>query len=61
MNCLYDMTYDDLKELVEDVLHLEYWCVRDDELQNRMDFIAYSDRFKELNERATDRERICVQ
>jgi hypothetical protein len=55
------MTYDDLKELVEDVLHLEYWCVRDDELQNRMDFIAYSDRFKELKERATDRERICVQ
>lgn len=55
MNCLYDMTYDDLKELVEDVLHLEYWCVRDDELQNRMDSIAYSDRFKELKERATEK------
>jgi hypothetical protein len=49
------MTYDDLKELVEDVLHLEYWCVRDDELQNRMDSIAYSDRFKELKERATEK------
>ena len=52
MNCLYDMTYDELKELVEEVLHLEYWCVRDDELRNRMDSIAYSDRFKELKERA---------
>ena len=55
MNCLYDMTYDELKELVEEVLHLEYWCVRDDELRNRMDSIAYSDRFKELKERATEK------
>ena len=55
MNCLYDMMYEDLKELVEDVLHLEYWCVRDDELRNRMDSIAYSDRFKELKERATEK------
>ena len=55
MNCLYDMRYDDLKELVEDILHLEYWCVRDDELQSRMDAIAYSDRFKELKARATEK------
>lgn len=46
MNCLYDMTYDELKELVEDVLHLEYWCVRDDELRNRMDSIAYIKKVK---------------
>ena len=55
MNCLYNMLYGDLKELVEDVLHLEYWSVRDDELRSRMDSIAYSDRFKELKERATEK------
>ena len=55
MNCLYDMMYDDLKKVVEDVLHLEYWCVRDDDLKSRMESIADSDRFKELKERATEK------
>lgn len=55
MNCLYDMMYDDLKELVEGVLYLENWCVRDDELQNRMDSISHSERFKILKNRATEK------
>lgn len=58
MNCLYDMRQDDLKELVEDILYLENWWIRDDDLWNRMDSISHSERFKILKERATEKEYV---
>lgn len=53
MNCLFDINFEELKELVEDVLSLKYWCVRDDDLYRRMDSVYYSDRFHTLKDRAT--------
>lgn len=54
MNCLYDLDCEGLNELVESVLYLKHWCVRDDKLSKRTDSIVYSDRFQILKERATE-------
>ncbi|MBQ8374184.1 MAG: hypothetical protein IJX98_01250 [Clostridia bacterium] len=55
MNCLYDMDYEGLKEVVERVLYIKNWFVRDDKLSNRTDSIVYSERFQILKERATEK------
>ena len=55
MNCLYDLDCEGLNELVESVLYLKHWCVRDDKLSKRTDSIVYSDRFQILKERATEK------
>ena len=52
MNCLNNMLYNDLRKLVEDVLCIESWCVRNDDLQSRTESIYRSERFKILKEKA---------
>lgn len=58
IQCLFKLNNELLTELVEDTLNIENWCIRDDELENRVDSIYYSERFQYLKELALKREMI---
>lgn len=52
MRCLYQLTHKELNRLVEDVLGIKNWFIRNDKLSNRLDSITYSERFQILKKRA---------
>ena len=52
MKCLYELSVEQLVELVEKDLYLTKWFIRDDKISNRTDSVQYTDRFLKIKEQA---------
>lgn len=52
MKCLYELSVEQLVELVEKDLYLTKWFIRDDKISNRTDSVQYTDRFLKIKKQA---------
>lgn len=56
MQCLHELNYKKLKNLVENILHITNWSIRKDKIENRTDNITFSDRFLLLKKKAQQKK-----